>query len=67
MAGNLNEWTMEVYNNTRVRRGGNIWGPGDHTPSSFRSGADLPESIVNNNGFRITLYLCPAFKMQNEK
>ena len=56
LAGNLAEWTTEVYStDSRVFRGGNCIVPGSSTPSNrngYSSGGDAV-----NVGFRVALYV----------
>ena len=57
MAGNVTEWTMEVYRaDIRVYRGGNYNHDGSRTPASFRFGG-LPGIADVYIGLRLALYL----------
>ena len=57
MAGNIREWTMEVYNcDSRVVRGGSYDDDGRYTPVSIRFHTN-PNYCPGLNGFRIALYI----------
>lgn len=59
MAGNVWEWTMEVYStDKRINRGGGYNQAGDAYSASFRNTYDsIPTDSNDSLGFRITLYL----------
>ena len=57
LAGNVFEWTMEVYStDRRVYRGGYFGYSGSEYPVSNRNGG-LPDDIYESLGFRVALYL----------
>lgn len=57
LAGNVWEWTMEVYSTDfRIYRGGNYFLTGSHGPVSRRI-LDFPGSSSVNVGFRPVLYI----------
>ena len=58
MAGNMDEWTMEMYDTVRrVSRGGNSNADGFFAPASLRSGIVRPDGNSATIGFRLALYL----------
>lgn len=57
MAGNVAEWTMEVYETGRAIRGGTYDSDGAVVPTSFRGAWNVPTLISADVGFRIALYL----------
>ena len=62
LAGNVDEWTMEVYNNgNRIDRGGNYnnyASPSNEVPASARVAVPPDyDNIADTIGFRVALYL----------
>ncbi len=56
LAGNVAEWTMEAYGNSRIARGGSFFTSGSQNPAADRY--DHPtDGIYDRIGFRIALYL----------
>ena len=57
LAGNIEEWTMESYDNTsRVTRGASYPYPASDAPASLRLSNNPSEGYIEI-GFRVTLYL----------
>jgi type II secretory pathway pseudopilin PulG len=56
LAGNVWEWTNEIYSSYRVIRGGYYYVSGSTYPASYRYGDILSNSYANV-GFRVALYI----------
>ncbi|MEG1059557.1 MAG: hypothetical protein RSD14_05130, partial [Clostridia bacterium] len=56
LAGNVCEWTMEVYSTARVNRSGSYYSSGSDGPVSYRSN-DSIGGMHNYRGFRVGLYI----------
>ena len=56
LAGNVSEWTYEVYSSRRIYRGGGYGSSGDTSPVSYR-GSFGPSNTDFDIGFRLRLYI----------
>ncbi len=57
MAGNVYEWTMEMFHTENISyRGGSYQYSGEEKTIAYR-GYDNPTGVYNDLGFRVTLYL----------
>ncbi len=56
LAGNVWEWTSEVYSSGLIFRGGCFYEGGSNAPVSYRNGSNASKT-VSNLGFRVRLYI----------
>ena len=56
LAGNVWEWTSEVYSSGFIFRGGCFYDDGNKGPVSYRNGSNTSKT-VSNLGFRVRLYI----------
>ena len=56
LAGNVYEWTNEVYSSNRIERGGSCYRVGDGCPVSYRDYDSTSNGFINV-GFRSRLYI----------